>query len=148
MPFNTTPQQVCYSFYQVNKLFNQFYMSILSEFDLTYTQYFCLLSLWSNQPQTLHQLGNKLDLSSNTLTPLLKRLEEKGLIERVRPEDDKRQLVIYLTEKGKELESQLNKAIAPHYQEIPSINDNDGKDLIAANKALTQQLQQFLKVYK
>ena len=148
MPFNTTPQQVCYSFYQVNKLFNQFYMSILSEFDLTYTQYFCLLSLWSNHPQTLHQLGDKLDLSSNTLTPLLKRLEEKGLIERVRPEDDKRQLVIYLTEKGKELESQLNKAIAPHYQEIPSINDKDGKDLIAANKALAQQLQQFLKAYK
>lgn len=148
MPFNTTPQQVCYSFYQVNKLFNQFYMSILSEFDLTYTQYFCLLSLWSNQPQTLHQLGDKLDLSSNTLTPLLKRLEEKGLIERVRPEDDKRQLVIYLTEKGKELESQLNKALAPQYQEIPSINDNDGKDLIAANKALAQQLQQFLKAYK
>ena len=78
-------KQLCHSFYQVNKLFNQFYMKNLTEFDLTYTQYLVLLVLWEKAPLTLKELGKKLDLASNTLTPLLKRLEEKGYIQRLVP---------------------------------------------------------------
>ncbi len=73
-------KQLCHSFYHVNKLFNQFYMKNLKEFDLTYTQYLVLVVLWETSPLSLKVLGEKLDLASNTLTPLLKRLEEKGYV--------------------------------------------------------------------
>ncbi|MDY4510093.1 MarR family transcriptional regulator, partial [Streptococcus hyovaginalis] len=61
--------ELCLSFYSVYKLFSQHYTKLLSEFDLTYTQYLVLMVLWKNPRQTLSEVGKRLDLSSNTLTP-------------------------------------------------------------------------------
>lgn len=92
--------QLCFSVYSANRLFNKFYQLALKEFDLTYPQYIVLLALWEQDNQTLNQLGKQLDLESNTLTPLLKRLETAGWVIRHRDVADKRQLIVSLTQEG------------------------------------------------
>ncbi|MCJ1778142.1 MarR family transcriptional regulator [Mammaliicoccus sciuri] len=104
--------QVCFSAYNVSRLFAQFYEKELKSFGLTYSQYLVLLSLWEENPQTLHSIGHKLDLSSNTLTPLLKRLEQSGWVTRQKSEQDKRQLIVSLTQKGKEQKQPIYDAIS------------------------------------
>ena len=74
--------QLCFSAYNVNRLFGQFYEQQLKQFGLTFSQYLVLLTLWEQSPQTLNAIGQQLDLSSNTLTPLLKRLEQAGWVTR------------------------------------------------------------------
>ena len=66
--------QLCFSAYNVSRLFAQFYEKKLKQFGITYSQYLVLLTLWEENPQTLNSIGRHLDLSSNTLTPLLKDL--------------------------------------------------------------------------
>lgn len=94
--------QLCFSAYNVSRLFAKFYEQQLKPFGLTYSQYLVLLALWEHDNQPLHEVGKQLDLSSNTLTPLLKRLEQSGWVKRQRSEADKRQLVVSLTQKGHE----------------------------------------------
>ena len=92
--------QLCFSAYNVSRLFAKFYEQQLKPFGLTYSQYLVLLALWEHDNQPLHEVGKQLDLSSNTLTPLLKRLEQSGWVKRQRSEADKRQLVVSLTQRG------------------------------------------------
>ena len=92
--------QLCFYAYNVSRLFAKFYEQQLKPFGLTYSQYLVLLALWEHDNQPLHEVGKQLDLSSNTLTPLLKRLEQSGWVKRQRSEADKRQLVVSLTQKG------------------------------------------------
>ncbi|MES5810897.1 MarR family transcriptional regulator [Mammaliicoccus sciuri] len=104
--------QVCFSAYNVSRLFAQFYEKELKSFGLTYSQYLVLLSLWEENPQTLHSIGHKLDLLSNTLTPLLKRLEQSGWVTRQKSDQDKRQLIVSLTQKGKDQKQPIYDAIS------------------------------------
>ncbi|KRN02128.1 transcriptional regulator [Levilactobacillus senmaizukei DSM 21775 = NBRC 103853] len=91
-------EQLCFSIYSASKKFNHFYQSALAPFGLTYPQYIALLVLWEDAPLTVHQLGDRLELDSGTLTPLLKRLEKQGWVERVRSRTDERQVLIHLTD--------------------------------------------------
>ncbi|MCM3108971.1 MarR family winged helix-turn-helix transcriptional regulator, partial [Bacillus velezensis] len=104
--------QLCFSTYKVNRLFNKFYEKQLRQFNLTFSQYLVLLTLWEKNPQTLLAIGKKLNLASNTLTPLLKRLEQDGWVQRNRDENDKRNLIIKLTEKGIVEQEAVHKAIS------------------------------------
>lgn len=97
--------QLCFSAYNVSRLFAQFYEKKLKQFGITYSQYLVLLTLWEENPQTLKSIGRHLDLSSNTLTPLLKRLEQSGWVKRERQQSDKRQLIITLTDNGQQQEA-------------------------------------------
>jgi DNA-binding MarR family transcriptional regulator len=92
--------QLCFAIYDANRLFNKFYQIALAPFKLTYPQYIALLVLWENDELTLKELGERLSLGSNTLTPLLKRMEASGWITREHPESDRRQLIVRLTEKA------------------------------------------------
>ncbi|MFT8362675.1 MAG: MarR family transcriptional regulator [Sporolactobacillus sp.] len=83
----------------------------LAPFQLTYAQYVVLLALWEQDGVKLHQLGETLQLESNTLTPLLKRLETSGWLRRERTDGDRRQLVIYLTAFGRAQEQAVLKAV-------------------------------------
>ena len=96
-------KQLCFAIYEVNRLFNKFYHQSLSEFNLTYPQYIVLLALWEKDELQLKELMYVLSLKSNTLTPLLKRLEENGWVSREKPDTDKRQLIVKLTEKAKKI---------------------------------------------
>ncbi|MFT8872198.1 MAG: MarR family transcriptional regulator [Sporolactobacillus sp.] len=93
--------QLCFAVYNANRLFARFYQLALAPYKLTYSQYAVLLALWEQDGVTLKQLGRQLDLASNTLTPLLRRLESAGWIVRMTPATDKRQLIIRLTEAGR-----------------------------------------------
>jgi DNA-binding MarR family transcriptional regulator len=71
--------QLCFSAYNVNRLFSKFYEQQLKKFGLTFSQYLVLLTLWEENNQTLWAIGKKLDLASNTLTPLLKEIRTNWL---------------------------------------------------------------------
>jgi DNA-binding MarR family transcriptional regulator len=104
--------QLCFSIYNANRLFNKFYVETLTPFKLTYAQYLVLMALWERDDQSLHELGQVLRLSSNTLTPLLRRMEDAGWLQRERPATDRRQLVIHLTTQGKQQQAPIEAAIA------------------------------------
>ena len=79
------------------------YKPFLDEIDLTYTQYIAMMVLWEHRQVTSKLLGEKLRLDSGTLTPVLKKLEEKGLVDRARDPQDERNLVVTLTPRGEAL---------------------------------------------
>ena len=95
--------QLCFPLYVCAKEVISKYKPFLDKIDLTYTQYITMMFLWENDNINVKALGSALYLDSGTLTPLLKKLESKGFIVRSRMENDERNLVIKLTEKGKDL---------------------------------------------
>jgi DNA-binding MarR family transcriptional regulator len=78
----------------------------LDEIDLTYTQYIAMMVMWEKKEVTVKELGQALYLDSGTLTPVLKKLEEKQFVERERSRDDERNLIVTITEKGEALKEQ------------------------------------------
>ena len=96
-------KQLCFSVYSANLLFNRVYKPLLDPLGLTYSQYLVMLSLWEKDERTVGSLGDELFLDSSTMTPLLKRLQLAGLVERKRDTVDERQVRICLTEQGKNL---------------------------------------------
>jgi MarR family transcriptional regulator, organic hydroperoxide resistance regulator len=95
--------QVCFPVYSLAKEIVNQYRPLLEEMDVTYPQYLVMLVLWEHQEQTVSQIGEKLNLDSGTLTPLLKRLEQKDLVNRARSAEDERVVKVKLTEQGKAL---------------------------------------------
>ncbi len=95
--------QLCFPIYLCSKEIIRKYTKYLDELDLTYTQYIVMLYFWENKTCNVKTLGNTLLLDSSTLTPLLKKLENKGYITRTRSETDERNLTLNLTDKGNEL---------------------------------------------
>jgi DNA-binding MarR family transcriptional regulator len=136
--------QLCFSIYNANRLFNKFYQKALEPFKITYPQYLVLLSLWERDQQQLQELGAEIGLSSNTLTPLLKRLEEKELITRVRPQTDKRQLVVSLTNAGEAIQAPIVEAIANCISQ-DQFDINRYHQLLEDNKKLADELQKQLE---
>lgn len=92
--------QICFPLYVASRLTTRMYGPLLEELDITYPQYLVLLALWQNDNQTVGELAKRLYLETNTLTPLLKRLEQKQYISRKRSVTDERSVNIALTESG------------------------------------------------
>lgn len=101
-------KQICFSLYSAANAMVRAYRPILSSLDLTYLQYIVMMVLWEKQGVSVSLLGNKLHLDSGTLTPLLKRLEGKGLLLRKTSEKDERVKCLFLTESGKALKAQAS----------------------------------------
>lgn len=95
--------QLCFAFYSVSHAFTRAYRQLLDPLGLTYPQYVVLMVLWEQDGLTVKQIGEHLFLDSGTLTPLLKRLESMGFIQRVRDKIDERQVRIVLTDSGRTL---------------------------------------------
>ena len=95
--------QLCFPLYACSKEIIKRYKPYLNEIDLTYTQYIVMMVLWEKEEINIKTLGERLYLDSGTLTPLLKKLENKGYIKRNRLETDERNLNLVITEKGKKL---------------------------------------------
>ena len=98
--------QICFPLYALSRQVTAQYRPMLEKLDLTYPQYLVLLLLWETDNQTVSAIGSRLLLDSGTLTPLLKRLEQKGLITRQRNATDERQVCIQLTDSGNALREQ------------------------------------------
>jgi len=99
--------QMCFLLYATSKELVRKYKPILDKFDLTYTQYITMLVLWEHKEITIKELGDKLFLDSGTLTPLVKKLEQKGLVSRCRCQDDERNLMVSITKKGDDLKKEV-----------------------------------------
>ena len=98
-------QMICFAIYSPNHAMQRVYAPLLADLGLTYPQYLVLLSLWQDEDQTVGALGRALQLESNTLTPLLKRMEVQGLVSRARDSSDERQVRVTLTEAGRGLQN-------------------------------------------
>ena len=94
---------LCFAIYSANLAFGKAYKPILDELGLTYTQYITIIALSEQDNQTVSGLGEKLFLESNTLTPILKKLEGIGYLRRQRDSADERQVMVSLTEAGRRL---------------------------------------------
>lgn len=96
-------QFLCFSVYAAGLAFNRVYKPLLDRFGITYPQYLVLVALRDRAGQTVSELGGKLYLESNTLTPLIKRLEVAGLVTRTRDRQDERVVRVALTAAGEAL---------------------------------------------
>jgi DNA-binding MarR family transcriptional regulator len=94
---------LCFAIYSANLAYGRAYKPILDKLGLTYTQYIAIVALWEQDNQTVSSLGEKLFLESNTLTPILKKLEGMGYLRRQRDATDERQVVVSLTTAGRRL---------------------------------------------
>ena len=101
--------QICFPLYACSKEIIRKYKPFLDEIDLTYTQYSTMMILWDKKELNVRELGKCLYLDSGTLTPLLKKLEAKGLVVRQRSKEDERNLIVTITEAGENLKEQAVK---------------------------------------
>ena len=132
MPMPTIDQMLCFAVYSAGHAFTRFYKPRLDALDLTYPQYLVFLVLWEKDDLTVKALGERLFLDSGTITPLIKRLETRGLVSRRRDAVDERQVRIRLTKEGRGLK---DKALA-----IPlAVIEGSGRTLESA-EALRQEL--------
>ena len=98
-------KQLCFAVYSVSLAMSKVYRPLLAPLGLTYPQYLVMLALWECEGLSIAELGARVALDSGTLTPLLKRLQALGCIERTRSAADERQVLITLTRRGVELQS-------------------------------------------
>jgi DNA-binding MarR family transcriptional regulator len=145
-PSPSTPLELgeflCFAVYSANHAFNRLYQPLLREPGLTYPQFIAMVLLWEQDDQTVGDLGEKLFLQSNTLTPMLKRLESLGYVKRSRDSADERQVRIRLTEAGRKLQARASEVVrsvrnATGLQEkqVKQLTD----EIIALRKALESQ---------
>ena len=99
--------QLCFRLYTASRLLTQVYHPLLSEYGMTYPQYLVLLVLWEKDAQPVNDIAKRLFLETNTVTPLLKRMENEGLLARTKGKEDARQMIVSLTGKGKALQKKL-----------------------------------------
>ena len=96
-------KQLCFPLYAVSKEIVKKYKPYLDELDLTYTQYITMMVMWEHKEMNVKELGEHLYLDSGTLTPVLKKLEQKGWVKRNRAKEDERVLIVTLTAEGERL---------------------------------------------
>jgi DNA-binding MarR family transcriptional regulator len=99
---------LCFKLYSASLKMTQLYKPLLASLNLTYPQYLVMLVLWESEPKGVKELGEELGLDSGTLSPLLKRLETLGLVERRRSGEDERRVAVHLTLAGRALSSKAN----------------------------------------
>jgi len=102
-------KQICFALYSASNAMSRAYRPLLESLDLTYLQYIVMMVLWQHSTMNVKELGSKVHLDSGTLTPLLKRLEAKGLIIRARSKEDERVRIISLSEQGIEMRENAEK---------------------------------------
>ncbi|MGG5171928.1 MarR family winged helix-turn-helix transcriptional regulator [Pseudarthrobacter sp. J1738] len=98
--------QLCFELYSASKASTAVYRPMLEKLDLSYPQYLVMMVLWEKSPLTVREIGDELGLDSGTLSPLLKRLEAAGRVERIRDAEDERRVQIHLTDAGRALSTQ------------------------------------------
>lgn len=105
--------QICFRLYSASRLITQAYTPMLTELGITYPQYLVLMVLWEKDNQPVNDIAHRLILETNTVTPLIQRMEKQGLITRKQGDKDKRQQIVSLTQSGKEMEERAYQLIPP-----------------------------------
>ncbi|MBW6492802.1 MAG: MarR family transcriptional regulator [Lentimicrobium sp.] len=104
--------QLCFPVYASSRLITREYQPYLDQLGITYPQYLVLLILWEDDHLPVKDIAKKLILNTNTITPLLKRMEQQGLVSRKRSEADERKVFVRLTEKGLQMKDEAS--LIPH----------------------------------
>lgn len=131
--------QLCFPLYAASKEIVRRYKPFLDEIGLTYTQYIAMMILWERKEVNVKELGEFLFLDSGTLTPLLKKLEGKGFVQRVRSKVDERNLVVTITEAGENLKEQA-KDIPEKISSCIPLDPEDAKQLYILTHKLLNNL--------
>lgn len=132
--------QLCFAFYSTSHAFTRAYRQLLEPLGLTYPQYLVLLVLWKSDGMRVKEIGMKLFLDSGTLTPLLKRLEALGHVNRLRDSCDERQVSIILTPSGRKLAAEAAR-IPAHLDEIVAVGPHEKRGLLASIASMRENLQ-------
>lgn len=135
--------QLCFPFYAVSRLIIRAYQDDLDALGITYPQYLVMMVLWENDGLTVNEIATKLILNTNTITPLLKRMETLELLTRTQSETDQRKVLISLTEQGKEMREKA--AEIPH-RLLQKLNIETTDTKIAAMINLKTQLHDLIKL--
>jgi DNA-binding MarR family transcriptional regulator len=133
---------LCFAVYATGHAFNRVYQPLLKELNLTYSQFIAMILLWNQDDETVGELGRKLYLQSNTLTPMLKRLEALGYIKRARDTTDERQVCISLTDAGRKLRTRASE-IVRCVRTATNLQDRKMKELVADLGALRRALEGY-----
>ena len=120
--------QLCFPLYAASREILRKYTPFLREIGLTYTQYIVMMVMWEHKKLNIGELGNYLFLDTGTLSPLLKSMEEKGLITRTRQKNDERVVLIEITEKGENLKEKAVK-IPEQMSSCISLSRDDAESL-------------------
>ena len=139
----TLDDQLCFALYSAGLALTKAYRPILRDLDLTYPQYLVMLCLWETDGASVRELGARLSLDSGTLTPLLKRLESRGLLRRDRDPADERRVLVSLTEAGRTLGVQAAR-IPPKVLEASGLSAAEARAERARLVALRDRLQAWL----
>jgi MarR family transcriptional regulator, organic hydroperoxide resistance regulator len=131
---------LCFAIYSASHAFNRVYQPLLKDLGLTYSQFIAMILLWEQDGQTVGELGQRLFLQSNTLTPMLKRLETLGYVKRRRSTADERQVRIHLTEAGRKLQARAWD-IVRSVRKATGLEDKPLKDLREGVDALRKALE-------
>ena len=100
--------QICFPVYAATRLITRAYQPFLEELGLTYPQYLVLMVLWQSDNLGVNEIAEKLLLQTNTITPLLKRMEKEGILTRKRSQHDERKVLVSLTKRGRKLEEKAS----------------------------------------
>ena len=98
--------QICFPLYAASRLIIRAYQPDLDKLGITYPQYLVLMLLWEHNEMTVNQIAEKLILNTNTVTPLLKRMETDGILTRVQSQQDQRKVLVSLTDKGLKMQEE------------------------------------------
>ena len=104
-------RQICFRLYTAARLVTQAYTPMLTQLGITYPQYLVLMVLWEKDCQPVNDIARRLLLETNTVTPLLQRMEKQGIVKRQRGEEDRRQQIVSLTERGRAMEQEAYELI-------------------------------------
>ncbi|OWU75597.1 hypothetical protein ATO3_05060 [Marinibacterium profundimaris] len=121
---------LCFAIYSAGHAFTQFYRASLEPMGLTYPQSLVMTLLWERDNRSVREIGAAMHLKSSTLTPLIKRLAEAGLVNRQRDSGDERVVRITLTDKGRALQARAAE-IAPHVREALQMSEDEIAQAIA-----------------
>jgi DNA-binding MarR family transcriptional regulator len=132
-------RQVCFALYSASRAATAVYRPVLEDLGLTYPQDLVMLVLWEAEPRGVRELGDELGLDSGTLSPLLKRLEAMGLVERRRSGEDERRVAVHLTPAGQSLSSKAN-AIPQRLAEAAGLTPGELEQLRTTLERLTAAL--------
>ena len=136
--------QLCFRLYTASRLIIQAYHPLLGEFGLTYPQYLVLLVLWEKDEQPVNDIAKRLMLETNTVTPLLKRMEAEGIVTRSQGKKDARQTIVKLTKKGCDLQEKLTDVPETVGKAVlcESVTPNTFPDLFGMLDDIIKQLKQ------
>ncbi len=120
--------QLCFPLYAASREILRKYTPFLKELDLTYTQYIVMMVMWESKKLTVGDLGKKLFLDTGTLSPLLKAMEQKGLLTRTREKGDERVVKVQITQAGEELRERAVK-VPEEMGKCINLSPEDSKNL-------------------